>query len=297
MRRMDPNSLPVWRSLLYIPVTNDKFVAKAGARGADAIKIDLEDSIAPAEKARARTLVRDAARQIGDGVDILVRINRPWRMAVPDLEASVWPEVQGLCLPKVESGDHIRFIAEAVEELERERDIPVGSTGFFALIETPTGLFNVREIASASPRMKAISLGGEDFSAAIGLSTSDGAIMEPAALQVRMAAREAGILPIGYPGSIAEFTDLDAFERSAEQGRHLGYEGGSAIHPAQVPILNRAFSPGEEEVVSARDLVEKYEQAQAAGSGAIAVDGKMVDEPVVDRARRILSVDERIRQR
>lgn len=163
-------TLPLWRSLLYVPVTNQRFVEKASARGADVIKLDLEDSIPPAEKPAARAAVRDAAQIISNaGTEVLVRINRPWRMTVLDLEAAVWPEVSGLCLPKLESADHLAFIDETVEELERERGMEIGSIRFMGLIETPRGLNNVREIAKASPRLMGLSLGQEDYSAALGM--------------------------------------------------------------------------------------------------------------------------------
>lgn len=287
--------LPLWRSLLYVPVTNQRFVEKASARGADVIKLDLEDSIPPAEKPAARAAVRDAARLISDaGTEVLVRINRPWRMTVLDLEAAIWPEVSGLCLPKLESADHLAFLDETVEELERERGMQVGSIRFMGLIETPRGLNNVREIAKASPRLKGLSLGQEDYSAALGmpgLGPED--LLEDMRL-VQRAAREADILPLGYAGSIAEITDMEAFGASAMRARQLGMEGGSCVHPAQVPILNEVFSPKSEEIETAEAMVAAYDDAMAKGLGAVSFRGKMIDVPVVDRARRVLVLRERV---
>ena len=287
--------LPLWRSLLYVPVTNQRFVEKASARGADVIKLDLEDSIPPAEKPAARAVVRDAARLISDaGTEVLVRINRPWRMTVLDLEAAIWPEVSGLCLPKLESADHLAFLDETVEELERERGMQVGSIRFMGLIETPRGLNNVREIAKASPRLMGLSLGQEDYSAALGMpSLGPGDLIEDMRL-VQRAAREAEILPLGYAGSIAEITDMEAFRASAMRARQLGMEGGSCVHPAQVPILNEVFSPTEEEVETADAMVAAYDAAMAEGLGAVSFRGKMIDVPVVDRARRVLVLRDRI---
>ena len=278
-------TLPLWRSLLYVPVTNQRFVEKASARGADVIKLDLEDSIPPAEKPAARAAVRDAARVISNaGTEVLVRINRPWRMTVLDLEAAIWPEISGLCLPKLESADHLAFLDETVEELERERGMPVGSIRFMGLIETPRGLNNVRAIAKASPRLMGLSLGQEDYSAALGMpGLGPGDLIEDMRL-VQRAAREAGILPLGYAGSIAEITDMDAF----------GMEGGSCVHPAQVPILNEVFSPTAEEVETADAMVAAYDAAMADGLGAVSFRGKMIDVPVVERARRVLVLRDRI---
>ena len=287
---------PVWRSMLYVPATSEKFIEKAHERGADAIKIDLEDAVALAEKPRARTLVRSAAKTVArGGADVLVRINRPLRMAVDDLEASVWPEVHGLVLPKVESAGHIGFLAEIITELENERDMQQGHIKLMALIETPRGYSNVREIAHSSERLSAIALGQEDFSAEMGMVEPEGMSLLSYYQTVQVAAREAGILPIGYPGSIAEFTDLELFKSNALVARKLGFDGGACIHPKQVPILNEAFTPTDEEIDRSERMVAAYDAAMAAGDGAVAFEGKMIDVPVVARAERILSIRDRIK--
>ena len=287
---------PVWRSMLYVPATSEKFIEKAHERGADAIKIDLEDAVALAEKPRARTLVRSAAKTVArGGADVLVRINRPLRMAVDDLEASVWPEVHGLVLPKVESADHIGFLAEIITELEDERDMQRGHIKLMALIETPRGYSNVRDIANSSERLSAIALGQEDFSAEMGMVEPEGMSLLSYYQTVQVAAREAGILPIGYPGSIAEFTDLELFKSNALIARKLGFDGGACIHPKQVPILNEAFTPTDDEIDRSERVVAAYDAAMAAGDGAVAFEGKMIDGPVVARAERILSIRDRIK--
>ena len=287
---------PVWRSMLYVPATSEKFIEKAHERGADAIKIDLEDAVALAEKPRARTLVRSAAKTVArGGADVLVRINRPLRMAVDDLEASVWPEVHGLVLPKVESADHIGFLAEIITELEDDRDMQRGHIKLMALIETPRGYSNVRDIANSSERLSAIALGQEDFSAEMGMVEPEGMSLLSYYQTVQVAAREAGILPIGYPGSIAEFTDLELFKSNALIARKLGFDGGACIHPKQVPILNEAFTPTDDEIDRSERMVAAYDAAMAAGDGAVAFEGKMIDVPVVARAERILSIRDRIK--
>ena len=287
---------PVWRSMLSVPATSEKFIEKAHERGADAIKIDLEDAVALAEKPRARALVRSAAKTVArGGADVLVRINRPLRMAVDDLEASVWPEVHGLVLPKVESADHIGFLAEIITELENERDMQQGHIKLMALIETPRGYSNVRDIAHSSERLSAIALGQEDFSAEMGMVEPEGMSLLSYYQTVQVAAREAGILPIGYPGSIAEFTDLELFKSNALIARKLGFDGGACIHPKQVPILNEAFTPTDDEIDRSERMVAAYDAAMAAGDGAVAFEGKMIDVPVVARAERILSIRDRIK--
>ena len=287
--------LPLWRSSLFVPVTSERFIAKAHLRGADAIKIDLEDAVAPTEKARARALVPSVAASVGQaGADVLVRINRPWRMAVADLEASVGADVNGIVIPKIESADHVVFLEEIVAELEAERGLAPGHTCFTLQIETAKGFLNVREIAGASRRNKAISLGNEDFAHMLGLPETISEALIGAMQTVQMAAREAGILALGYPGSIANFSDLDAYRADIARARALGFDGGSCIHPAQVAILNEGFAPTAVEIAEAEGIIAAYDAALARGEGAVAYQGKMIDIPIADRARRTLAQRDRI---
>ena len=285
----------VWRSLLYEPATKEKFIKSAHERGADAIKIDLEDSVAMAEKPRARTLVRSAAKSVAKGgADVLVRINRPLRMAVKDIEASVWPEVKGLVIPKVQSSEHIEFLDEIISELENERDMQKGGIKLVALIETAQGFFNIRSIARSSHRLSAITLGQEDFSAEMGMVDPEDMSLLSYCQTVQLAAKEAGILAIGYPGSISEFTDLELFKSNVLLARKLGFDGGACIHPKQVPILNEAFTPTKAEIEKAEKIADRYSAALASGEGAVAFEGKMIDLPVVARAKRVLTIRDRI---
>ena len=287
--------LPLWRSSLFVPATSERFIAKAHLRGADAIKIDLEDAVAPTEKARARTLVPAVAASVGQaGADVLVRINRPWRMAVADLEASVGADVNGIVIPKIESADHVVFLEEIVAELEAERGLAPGHTCFTLQIETAKGFLNVREIAGASRRNKAISVGNEDFAHMLGMPETISEALIGAMQTVQMAAREAGILALGYPGSIANFSDLDAYRADIARARALGFDGGSCIHPAQVAILNEGFAPTAMEIAEAEGIIAAYDAALARGEGAVAYQGKMIDIPIADRARRTLAQRDRI---
>ena len=290
--------LPLWRSSLFVPATSERFIAKAHLRGADAIKIDLEDAVAPTEKARARSLVPAVAASVGQaGADVLVRINRPWRMAVADLEASVGADVNGIVIPKIESADHVVFLEEIVAELEAERGLAPGHTCFTLQIETAKGFLNVREIAGASRRNKAISVGNEDFAHMLGMPETISEALIGAMQTVQMAAREAGILALGYPGSIANFSDLDAYRADIARARALGFDGGSCIHPAQVAILNEGFAPTAVEIAEAEGIIAAYDAALARGEGAVAYQGKMIDIPIADRARRTLAQRDRINGR
>ncbi|MEQ8398226.1 CoA ester lyase [Thalassobaculum sp.] len=293
----DTIPLPLWRSLLYVPATAERFVAKAAERGADGIVLDLEDSIPPASKSAARAALAAAVPAVGArGGEVLVRINRPWRLALPDLEASVIAGVTALCLPKVDSHHHLVEIDQVVGELEAERGLPVGRIRFCVLVETAQGIADVRSIA-AGPRVAGITAGGEDLASDLGLPEPDPDVLAPYEAAVRLAAREAGVMPLGYPGSIAEFSDLDLFRRAAEAGRRAGSEGGMAIHPAQVPVLNAAFAPSAEEIAHAEGLLAAFEKALSDGLGAVAYQGKMIDKPIVERAQRVLATRDRIAAR
>src|SRR5258705_8931819 len=145
---MQSNNVPVWRSLLFVRVTQRRFVDCAARRGADAIILDLEDSVAASEKERARTLVPEAAEIVSrGGADVMVRLNRPLRMTVRDLEAVIGPGVQAVALPKAESADHVRLVAEIIDELEVERGIPLGTTKMLAMVETASAFFRIADIA------------------------------------------------------------------------------------------------------------------------------------------------------
>ena len=278
-----------WRSLLYVPVVADRFVAKAHERGADAVILELEDAVAPSEKDRARELVRSAAAVVARGsADVLVRINRPWRLAVRDVEAAVDENVRGLVLPKVDSAEHVLALAEIAASVEEERGLPAGHTVFFARIEGPQGLLNAAEIAAAHPRVVAVGLGSSDFTIAAGMEAG-GEGNVAATFQVVNAAVAAGRVPLGLVGAITDFRDLDDFRRLAERSRAIGLRGAPCVHPSQVPILNEVFAPTEDELARARRVVAEYEQALAAGQGAVLVDGEFVDIPFYEQAKRLLA--------
>lgn len=281
-------ALPVWRSLLFVPVTARRFVDGAARRGADAIILDLEDSVAASEKERARGLVPEAAAIVSrGGADVVVRINRPLRMAVRDIEASVGPGVLALALPKTDSAEHVRLLAEVVDELEAERGMMPGATRLIAMVETAAAFFHLAEIARAHPRLCGLTLGAEDFATSAGILPEAEALSMPKQMAV-FAARAAGIMPLGFIGSIAEFHDLDGFRQTIRRSRRFGFIGASVIHPSQVPILNEEFRPGPEEVDHARRVLAAYNKALAEGVGAVTVDGRMIDVPVVERARLLV---------
>jgi citrate lyase subunit beta / citryl-CoA lyase len=285
---MKPN-LPVWRTLLYVPVNVEKFVDKAHVRGADVIQLDLEDAVPHAEKAQARTLVqKSAARVRRGGADVLVRINRPIAMAVRDIEESVCPEVDALGITKCDSASHIRLLDELVSELEQKRGMPVGHTKFNAMVETPDAFFRIYEIVRASDRIVAANIGGEDLALSCNFQPTGEALLYPKQHMV-IAAASAGVMPLGFIDSVAGFGDWETFRAMVRRSRDFGFMGAGCIHPGQVTIVNKEYTPSDEEVAYARKLIAADEEAKREGRGSFAVDGKMVDIPIIERAQRLLA--------
>lgn len=283
-------SPPRWRSLLFVPAHVGRFVARAHERGADGVILDLEDAVPAAEKPAARgSLAASIAGIARNGTAAMVRVNHSLRQIGADLEAAVQPGLAALVLPKVEEPGFVREVAEAVAELEAERGLPPGGIRLVLQIETPGAIFGLPAIAAAHPRVAAMTLGPEDYSAAIGGVPGPDALFTPN-YAVLCAARAAGILPLGFVGSIGAYDDLDAFAEMARQARRMGFRGALIVHPSQVAPLNEAFAPTPQEIDWARRVVEGDRAARAEGRGAFQLDGRMVDLPVVRRAEEILSL-------
>lgn len=280
--------LPVWRSLLYVPAHVQRFVDKAHERGADCIQLDLEDSVPAAEKEQARGCIgRAAPLARRGGADVLVRINRPLALAVRDIEAAVGPDVDGFVLPKVESAEHVRLLDEHISEVESERGLAVGRSRLVVLIESAAGWLNAASIARASARIVGLNLGSEDFALDCGFEPSAETLLMPKQHLV-MAARAAGVLPLGLVGSMTDFGDEAAFRANVRRSRDFGFTGASCIHPAQVPVLNQLFAPTADEIALATRTIAALEEGEREGRGAVALDGRMIDAPVAQRARRVL---------
>lgn len=276
------------RSLLFVPAGNDRFLDSALRGAADVIQIDLEDAVPPDRKAEARTAAAAAVERIaGAGRVAAVRVNRPLRLLVRDLEAVVRPGLAALTVPKVGSAERLRLIDETVAELEAERGMAAGGVRLLAQIETAGGLERLGEIARATPRLAAMTVGPEDLVAELGGEVVPDTLYH-ANMSLLTAARAAGVIPLGYVGSITVYDDEDTYREWIRQARRLGFEGAFCIHPKQVAILNAVLSPTAEEVEAARRLIAAAEAQAARGVGAFAHEGRMVDAPIVDRARLVL---------
>lgn len=280
--------LPVWRSLMYVPVNVEKFVDKAHTRGADVIQLDVEDSVPPAEKTNARKLIeKNAARVKRGGADVVVRINQPLSLAVRDLEQAICPDVDGIAVTKATGVSHLQLLDELVSELEQKRGMTVGHTKFITMIETPEAFFKIREITTACSRIIACNIGGEDYALNCNMQPTGDALFYPKQHMI-FAASAAGIMPLGFVDSVATFGDWDNFRKMVRRSRDFGFMGAGCIHPGQVTIVNEEYKPSAAEVEYARKVIALDKEAAAAGRGSFALDGKMIDIPIIVRAERLL---------
>jgi citrate lyase subunit beta/citryl-CoA lyase len=274
------------RSLLYVPVSSERFLAKAHERGADAVILDLEDAVAPAQKDAARARLGEAVAMAGRaGAVVFVRINSEAERIGLDAEAACRAGAAGLLVPKAREPRAIAALADFLGGIERTTGRAAMS--LVPMIEDPGAVLDARAIALASPRVFALVAGGEDLATALGAEPTPEVLHFPK-MMVHFAAKAAGVRSFGLLRTVADYNDLEGIEKSAREARRHGFDGASCVHPAVVPILNRAFSPTQAELDHARALVGAHDAATAAGRGAFEFEGRMVDEPVVRRARALL---------
>jgi citrate lyase subunit beta / citryl-CoA lyase len=271
------------RSLLYVPASSEKFLARANERGADALILDLEDAVAPQEKLPARARLQDAVPSVGrDGAKVFVRINGG-EPGLDDAAAACRAGAFGLFVPKVRAAADVSRIDAQLSSMEHGTRVVL-----VPMLEDAGAVLEARTIAAASARTFALVAGSEDMATAMGAEPTPEVLRLPKLL-VHLAAKAAGLFSFGMLRSVADFRDVEGVQRAAREARNFGFDGATCVHPSLVPILNAAFSPTPEEIDRARRLVTAFAAAQAAGQGAFVFDGKMVDEPVVARARALLA--------
>jgi len=280
------------RSLLFAPANHARHAEKALSGSADGAILDLEDAVAVAEKPAARA----AARQLLEGRAApspcaYVRINAlSTPFAYDDLHAVVCAGLHGLVVPKVEAPEQLAIVDWLLSQLERERGIPAGSIEIIPIIETAAGLLRAQHIAAASPRLKRLSFGAGDFSLDTNMTWTighEGLLW--ARIQIVIVSRAAGLAP-PLDTVFADLADMDGLAAEAAQAKRLGFGGKTCIHPRQVEIVNAVFTPSAEEVEQAQRLVEAFEQAVASGVASLQVDGRFIDYPVAEKARRIVEL-------
>lgn len=273
-----------WRSMLFVPAASPQRWAKAHTRGADAIIVDLEDSTEADAKAAARLQATEAVKHLtANGATVTVRVNNDPALLADDLEAVVKPGLSAIVMPKVETASALDELSALLDALEYEAGLERFSIGVVAVIESPRALERIVAIADG-PRLIGIALGSEDFSLALGRPPT-ALSLDLAAQTVAYAAAARGIMGIGMATGIANFTELDAFGAEARRAHGMGLTGAMCIHPNQVGVLNASFGYSEAQVAEAQGILAAWD---ARVDGVVSHNGKMIDQPVVERARRLL---------
>ena len=276
------------RALLYMPGDDWKKITKSLTLGVDCICMDMEDGVAVNRKAEARATIAKALQELDFGKsEKLARINSVGSGWEKDDIAAVLPvRPDGIVIPKIESLDQIKWGSEIIEAAELRYGWPINSVRMLVGVETAKGILNLREIAS-HPRLDGIIFGGEDFAASVGATRSrDATELLYARQAVVVACAAFGLQAIDIV--TIDFKDLDIVRAEAEFGARLGFSGKQIIHPAQVEPVQTAFTPNDEAIAYAKRIVESFEASQKEGRGAFALDGKMIDMPLLKNARKVL---------
>ena len=281
------------RSLLFLPGNNPNMLINAGTLGADGVIFDLEDAVSPVEKDAARILVRNTIRYMNLGKsEVIVRINSVdtpfWER---DIDAILPEKPSLILLPKTNSKEDVLKVSEYMSAAEKKIGIESGSVGIMPLIETAQGVEGAFDIASCTQRVKALFLGAEDLTADLGCKrTKEGREIEYARTRLVVAARAAGIEVFDTP--FTDVNDDDGAYADACLAKGLGFTGKASISPRHVDIINDVFTPDMEEIEYAYEVLEAIKQAKEQGKGAIALRGKMIDAPIVQRAEKTIAIAE-----
>ncbi len=278
------------RALLYMPGDSRRKIEKALTLNVDSICMDLEDGVALSQKAAARETIRAALQSLDFGrSEKLVRVNRFGSgLEADDFVATVGGRPDGFVLPKTESAEAVQWLDAQITQAEQANGWPAGAIALIAMIETARGVVEARAVCSASPRLQAVIFGAEDLAGDIGATRT------PEAWEV-FYARSAVVTHTAAFGLQAidmvfiDYTDAAGLEAEARQGAGLGYSGKQAIHPSQVAPIQAAFTPDAEAIARAQRMVAAYREHQAAGRGAFALDGKMIDAPALKAAEQVLA--------
>lgn len=277
------------RTSLYVGGTSPGKMLEARFYNEDCIVYDLEDSVPPSQKDAARFLVYHTVRwhRPADKY-VIVRVNGLYSpYLAEDLEAVVRARPDAIRLPKVEHAGEVRRIDEQIAAIERTAGIPEGKIELWCNIESAVGAANAREIAAASPRVAALALGAEDYTASLGAVRSRaGWEIFYARMQVLEACRLAGIS--AQDAVFSDLEDMEGLEEDLRTTRGLGFDGKTVVHPRQIDAVNAAFTPTEKEIRQARRIMEALEEGERNSTGVVVVDGSMVDKPMELRARTVL---------
>lgn len=277
------------RALLYMPGDDRRKIEKATTLGVDCICMDMEDGVAITRKVEARAVIAQAMKDLDFGTsERCIRINSFGSgFEKFDLAAAVATNPHAIVVPKVESASQIRSLSEYIEMYERSSEMEIGTIRMLVGVETARGILNLREIAEADRRLEAIIFGAEDFAASVGATRTkeaDEVLYARSAVVIACAANDLQAIDMVY----IDFHDVEGLRLEAEQGARLGFSGKQIIHPNQVAAVQEAFTPSDEEIEYAQRVVRAFSASQREGKGAFALDGKMIDMPLLKNAQKVL---------
>ncbi len=277
------------RALLYMPGDDRRKIEKATTLGVDSICMDMEDGVAANKKTEAREVIAQAMKELDFGAsERCIRINQIGSgLEKRDLIAALATNPDTIVVPKIESAEQVKWVSEHIESYELSSKLKIGSVRLLVGVETAKGIMNLKEIAEADKRLEAIIFGGEDYAASVGaVRTKEATELLYARLAVvtACAANDLQAIDIVF----IDFKDPDGLRLEAEQGARFGFSGKQIIHPNQVQVAQEAFTPSAEAIEYAKRIVESFEASQKEGKGAYALDGKMIDMPLLKNAQKVL---------
>jgi len=279
-------------SRLYLPGNNPGMFLNAGLHSPDGVILDLEDSVAPDRKDEARILVRNALRSVNFyGAERMVRINQGER-GLEDLESVIPHNVHLVLVPKCEDPDSLRSIEKKIQAIKKA-DMKPSPVFLMPIIESAMGVERAFEIASATPNVVALAIGLEDYTADLGVQrTREGSESLYARQRLVVAAKAAGIQPID--SVFSDVADMEGLLNNVISAKAMGFEGMGCIHPRQIDVIRKGFSPAEDEIEKAKKIVAAFNEARSKGLGVVALGSKMIDPPVVARAEKTISLAVRL---
>ena len=286
------------RSVIFVPGNRPNMLERALDFTADVVMVDLEDSVPPAEKANAREIAREWVPKLRrHGRRVMVRVNSlDTGLTHDELAAVICPDLSGISIGKAESVWHLRDADRIITTLESAAGLEAGHVKLIPWIENARAVMSARDMAGASSRIVAIAFGAEDYTDDMGVQRTDtGEEVQFPRSMVAVAARAANVGSLDSP--FVKFRDADGLRQDTQVARQMGYTGKFAIHPDQIDVINQTFSPSPEEVEYARQVVAAWDLAEAEGRGSVALEGRMIDVPVVRRAQSLLVAAEAIQSR
>lgn len=293
---IDKSRQALLRSMLFVPAHVEKFFVSAIKSSADALVLDLEDAVPADQKEQAREILKNEIRTAKFNCPLFVRVNaQETGLMEKDLEATALSAVDGFMVPKVRAEDDLKYFADILSKFEQKNNLPAGKFAMLPLIETTEAVLNALDLAKTSERNIGLVFGQEDFLADLQANhcADQSNLLAPRAI-VAMAARAAGCQPIDGP--YLQINNPEGCAEHTRQSRTLGFSGRLVLHPSQIEIANKEYSPTRQEIEHARQIVDLSEQAKASGRSIVFVNGKFIAPPVLKQAERILKIFKMINQ-